>query len=800
MATSLATSSHTTESTLPSLFLNAFELHLDSRNPWRVSLYSVTPLDDSSPEHEERGSIKNAVWRYKFSNPGHCSGPHSYVVDLDEGTVAVPSTWQIPTGATSEGYYINPIQDTTLSLDDPEHDAVVSRLLKAAFNRVLKNTIDSPLGPLWQHFNDFCQIPSISDDPEPYLFCRKIRIEAMALPSRRWCAQIRLSTQTVDGMTFAEHLDSNHAPTLAEWVELKRKNRFKRGNRPADVAVLRMHRPGGGPWTAEKLELANPEDVVAIYREPRKKQGGQPLSIQCLRFERGEIKPVAVTAEQLRLILDNQITQEDHRQTIIDPTLRSDIWRSVPNLLDKTIVFGAEVRVSDEPINVRDFPHGLIGPPAIRVRKGPSEDVIVSPDRTTYDALRGRGRERIHHLRKYGFLQTRPVNPLLACPSQRFSKDRANRLRDDLNGIAVDQQLPFSFPSPLRYREVDEIRQVVDAHDYTSAFIVLPEGRAGPTGSGSTHELVKQRVPIPTQCIHYDNTFFDRSGRYKSRGKAGRPLPTSVITKYSICLWSLAVKNHFVPFAPAEPFHYNVHVGIDVGGRDNNSAMICVGYGFEHPRERLVFRAEALPIQGAKAEPIPADALQHGIQNAFEHVAEAMAAGKRKFDLTHVLFLRDGSMLGDTRNGWNERDAFGPLLHTAKEKGWVIGKDPTWTVAEISKSAEGWRPVAIDSKSDSARNPLVGQWIAPFEDADRVLLSTTGSPYLTQGTANPILIAISQIVGEIRREQVIQDIVWEADMCFTKPDIGLRLPWVLHVANEGALQLSRSYEISGVPA
>jgi hypothetical protein len=32
------------------------------------------------------------------------------------------------------------------------------------------------------------------------------------------------------------------------------------------------------------------------------------------------------------------------------------------------------------------------------------------------------------------------------------------------------------------------------------------------------------------------------------------------------------------------------------------------------------------------------------------------------------------------------------------------------------------------------------------------------------------------------------DLIWEADMCFSKPDIGMSLPWILHVADTGALQ------------
>jgi hypothetical protein len=35
-------------------------------------------------------------------------------------------------------------------------------------------------------------------------------------------------------------------------------------------------------------------------------------------------------------------------------------------------------------------------------------------------------------------------------------------------------------------------------------------------------------------------------------------------------------------------------------------------------------------------------------------------------------------------------------------------------------------------------------------------------------------------------------------MCFTKPDMGMSLPWVLNVADKGALQLAKSYKISGI--
>ena len=113
------------------------------------------------------------------------------------------------------------------------------------------------------------------------------------------------------------------------------------------------------------------------------------------------------------------------------------------------------------------------------------------------------------------------------------------------------------------------------------------------------------------------------------------------------------------------------------------------------------------------------------------------------------------------------------------------------------KDAEGWR---LFNRGDRPGNPLVGLCVFPFDDADTALVCTTGRPYLTQGTAGPVKIRIHHIHGHAAREVVIKDLLWQADMGFTKPDMGLSLPWVLHVADRGALQVSKSYKVSGVTA
>ena len=129
-------------------------------------------------------------------------------------------------------------------------------------------------------------------------------------------------------------------------------------------------------------------------------------------------------------------------------------------------------------------------------------------------------------------------------------------------------------------------------------------------------------------------------------------------------------------------------------------------------------------------------------------------------------------------------------------KGGWISDDTVWTAVEVLKSAEKWRVLRMEGTR--TLNPIVGQACFPFPNPMSAIVSTSGVPYLTQGTAQPIIAQITNVRGNAKVESVLRDLVWQADMCFTKVDMGMSLPWVLHVADQGALQLSRSYRITGV--
>ena len=126
-----------------------------------------------------------------------------------------------------------------------------------------------------------------------------------------------------------------------------------------------------------------------------------------------------------------------------------------------------------------------------------------------------------------------------------------------------------------------------------------------------------------------------------------------------------------------------------------------------------------------------------------------------------------------------------------------MSPNAVWTAVEIHKRAENLRLFRRTNEL-IAGNPLAGQCVLGFSRPDEALVCTTGEPYLTQGTASPLIVRKVDLIGTATMESVLEDTVWESDMGYTKPDMARGLPWVLHVADTGALQAARSYRITGI--
>lgn len=775
----------------PDTFLTCFGIANPEVLTWPVRIYKVRRQDGTEQSHAQRGEAKQVIWSLRKQHKDQCRG-YGFVVDIDEETVAVPSEWNLPSGVQVDGYLVTLDRDITTDPGVPSHRPIITGILREGIKSRFKKDTSDILGFLWQDYDRFCQMPENHGGQE-FHFCRRFGVLARALRGNRWVLQMQVTTATLDGRTISDYYRAGDVGTLARMIEAKQANRVNRRNRPVNVRVFRDE--GNQHFvTAGVLDLDDPALIVGHGSLGRHEQSElMNATVRCRPFG----KPVVeVPMSQLRLILDPQITKTDHSETILEPEERHRYAQYLRDFLDGIEVYGNQVRLEGIPVDSSAFPVIPIRLPTLRVRdKDRGERIIAASAFLSEECLQQRGRDRMEQVRRHGFLQQRPINPLLAWP-ERLGWDRAKRMRNDLNHILQSVGIDYRFVA-FMYRDVEHLRTQIDRKGFDALIAVLPEGWAEPHRDDSTHERIKRRIEVPSQCIQHDHTLPETwlNRAHREFTDAQPKLARRIRQRYELCIWNLLVKHHWIPFAPAEPFAYNVHVGLDVGGQHNNRAMACLGYGFATPIEGLSFRPEEIPIDVAKAEPIPTGCLQRGLLQLFELVHAELREVGHTANFDKSLFFRDGMLLGDG-NEWNEFDALAGLHAELRGRGWITDAS-VWTAVEVMKHAEEWR---ILRNANAISNPLIGYCVLPFDDEDMGLVCTTGVPYLPQGTASPLKFRIANIHGQANRSEVVQDLLWEADMCFTKPDIGMSLPWVLHVADTGALQLARSYKITGVTA
>jgi hypothetical protein len=769
------------------LYINAYEITGADDMRWPVRRFGVRRADGVGLKHEDRSRVKNAAFGLRSEYRAQCSG-YGFIVDADEETIVVPRAWQFPARMERDGLVFGLKDEFDARPSNLTHDGIVAGIFREAFKRHLKDRRSDHLGPLWQDYSRFCQMPQLGSR-DRVAHCKGFEVLAKRMAGQRWVVTIAAHTTAIDGRSIADYFSRGEAADLADLIQSKRESYSRRDNGPA---VVRAFAHGVGGDLGRIVEIDEP-DVLAAYESmsaaDQRLLVGQP--IRCHSFMRDSD---ALSPGSLSLVLDTQQTEELHSDTILEPAERFHFTAEVRQHLLGADLYNSSLALSDTPVNCKDSAL-LIGPPALRIKSQNGIDILACAEPISEGSIRARARERKDRVVKNGFLVSRPMRPLLAVP-ERLTDARAKRLHNECNSVLRNHGINSVSFDLERYRDVNTLRKVIDQRGYDSVLAVLPDHRPG-SADDDTYDRIKRSLEVPSQCMQMRGvvpaTWADRPTREMWRNDPR--LARSLRNRLDLTVINLLVKHNWVPFSPASPYHFNVHIGLDVGGVHNTNAVACVGYGFAVPSGELVFRLEELPIPIAKKEPIPSQALRNGLLAILERIAEAVEDAGTVFDLTRMLVYRDGRLLG-RGDAWNETDAFHQLYRDATERGWVRGESE-WAALEIMKGAEGLR---VFEMLPQPANPLVGRCTFPFDEPDTALVSTTGRPYLPQGTAAPLKVKLVQITGKTEFENALRDLVWQCDLGFTKPDMGFSLPWVLHVADAGALQLSRSYKVTGIAA
>ena len=757
---------------------------------WDVNVYEVLPKGSFQSSHGDRGAIVNVVWEMRKSKIGTFGG-YGYVIDLNERTVVVPRSWELDEHEEVDGYDVRLANKLTISAATPAHSPITSRIIQTALKSHFKKSAATQLGMLWQDYNSFCEMPRDPDEEADCYFCRRYNFDTKRLRNGIWVIRFSIGTATLDSRTFADYFTTGSGRDLATMIEAKLRARQTRRNTPSAVRVWHSKEVGKG---GSVLELQDPNEIMnrclaLPYDQAR--FGREVISCQSWS-DTQDLSPAT-----LRLVLESFITEEAHRATIIGPQERFAAVKRLRDFSESFDAFGRTIKLESHPIDATRFPAQTVRLPEVYVRAADGGITTVDGcDSPIADQIKRRVTRRADHIRRFGFVASRPIQPLLAVPQACFNHGRAQQLLDLLNCIWEDDGIEFRFEGFFIYRRVDEIARHMDDHGYDAVLVALPESWRHMRNKHDTHEQIKKQVAFPSQCIFHDNTIPNRFSTWTLQrlDSQERRLLARVRQRLDLCLQNLLVKHHWMPFVPAEPFFYNTHVGLDVGGIHNGRVVACLGHGFQRPADGLIFRPHEIPMDLQKAEPIEPTRLYAGLLELFETMYGELNDLSEPADFERALFFRDGQFMG-AGDEWNEREALMRLYDTLRSRDWITS-NAVWTGVEVMKRAEGWRLSRCENGFHS--NPLVGYSLFPFEDQKEGIVCTTGLPYTNQGTASPLKIRIVDIGGKAEYNEVVQDLVWEADMCLTKPDMGRSLPWVLHVADTGALQASRSYRLTGI--
>ena len=775
----------------PGIFLSAFAIENQSQLSWKIRSYRLTRLDGRQASHSERGEAKGAMFQLRNQYRSRCKG-YGFVIDHGADLIAVPDNWDLPSGVEIGAYRVELDCAFTAQATEVNNRQLIAGILRESIKQKLKNVSNSPLGPFWQHFDRFSQYPDLRADTA-YVFCREFSFSPKTFAAGLWGVGFSVGTITLDGRSIQAYYRDGKVTALAQSIQAKQENRQTRKSRLFAVHALRISPRSDVPPAL--LELADVGSILAhssLSQDEQKARHKEPI-----RVKEYSGKVYDVPGDQLRLILDTQLTLGDHRETIISPDERFRMLRALRDIVDGADLFGVPLSLSKAPISGREIKNTVIAPPSITVRGEHGRPKIIPAPEATPQAIRDRARLRDRCVRENGFLVTRAIRPLLAWPLSLGGnvRARAERMRTDLNHLVKFDGLSFRFDYHL-YRDAEDLRRFVESSPYDALLAVLPEGSYSHQSRDDFHEQIKRKIELPSQCIQHNNTLPEKWATLPHREfiKSESSLARRIRDRYQLCVLNLLVKHHWLPFIPNSPFHFNVQVGIDVGGQHNTDAVACIGYGFKHPSNGLIFLPGRIPISAQQAEPIPSDELARGLLGLFERLEHELVEAGQSADFNSAIFYRDGRLLG-AGDEWNEMEGLRKLFGELRQRNWV-NDSAVWVVVEVMKEAEGLRVFSLSGSQ--VDNPIVGQCLMPFDEKNQALVCTTGRPYLRQGTTAPLKVKATPIHGQMNFDDVLQDFVWQADLGFTKPDMSLGLPWVLYVADSGALQLANAYRISGI--
>jgi hypothetical protein len=380
------------------------------------------------------------------------------------------------------------------------------------------------------------------------------------------------------------------------------------------------------------------------------------------------------------------------------------------------------------------------------------------------------GRERLKYIYEKGLYKDNPFDAQYFVVPQSLHRSISeffyNKLCETIQKFSSHPYQPDLIiyddektPTLLKQREAIEnkFREMQINRGY--ALLVLPF-----KAKDKLHDHIKKRLweefGVKCQCAmaeklssyFYRKTHGDKVTYTLRYGKEGQF--TSYVKHLSL---GVIIINNNWPWMLKDALNCDVHIGVDVL---NN----CAGFTFYYNNPKLCYFYLSPSMQ---TEKLPSKQMKNVIYNRLKN-----DLSKHNIEPNAIVLHRDG------RSFYEEHMGFKQAIKKLVSEG-IIKKDTHTSIVDIHKTS--LRPLRIvEDNKDKFENPTVGSYFVLNENEGMVL--TTGKPFLTQGTAQPLDINIH--TGDIKIEPILEDIFSLSQLIWSAPDKCSRVPITIKLADE----------------
>jgi len=281
-----------------------------------------------------------------------------------------------------------------------------------------------------------------------------------------------------------------------------------------------------------------------------------------------------------------------------------------------------------------------------------------------------------------------------------------------------------------------------------------------PSKESEEYDYIKGELPAPSQGIAMDSILLKEEIKKTKDPEKKNELRSTYYGIVFFVATGMFIQAGGVPWVLGDKLSANCHIGIDVGGED--ARVACYGYLFDQIG-RLIGTEVGTAQTGELVE-------SGRVKRA---ILKLMSMIKPKHGMK-IIITRDGRLLEEERQGIKEaiEEYLSPEIRQSLKL----------AIVEIRKNV----PFRIyDIVDRRIKNPLIGRYA--LIDKNTAVLCTTGYPLITQGVADPLLIYIHNMYGELETHEIFQDILYLSQLNWVAMDKPSKLPVTISLAEARAL-------------